>query len=198
MARCNEQFGRPAAQPADAHRAVSDERVLRALSLQEIRVAQPDWTIRWHNGFLQLPRATAAQVQPGQRVEIRVQLDSRLRIFVGECELPWSTVREAPPFPLPAASPSRGPTGSSQGQKPRVDHPWRGRKTPHPQARRRGVGLLHFGRCAPFVTQSNTPANPLTQGDILVVYNNHRRPGRCVYAVEWLQFRNYSAIFAKA
>jgi len=42
LPRFNEQFGRSAAQPADAHRAVSDERVLRALSLQEIRVVQPD------------------------------------------------------------------------------------------------------------------------------------------------------------
>jgi len=133
LPRFNAQFGRSAAQPADAHRAVSDERVLRALSLQEIRVVQPDWTLRWHNGFLQLPRATAAQVQPGQRVEVRVQLDGRLRIFVGECELPWSTVREAPPFPLPAASPSREPARSSQGQKPRANHPWRGRQTPTPE-----------------------------------------------------------------
>lgn len=133
LSRFNEQFGRTAAQAVDAHRAVSDERLLRALSRQEIRVVQPDWTIRWHNGFLQLPRATAAQVQPSQRVEVRAQLDGRLRIFVGECELPWSTVREAPPEPHQAASPARGPTGSSQGQRPRADHPWRGRNPPTPK-----------------------------------------------------------------
>lgn len=118
----NEQFGRPATQSADLHRATTDECVLRALALQEDRVVQPDWTVRWNNGFLQLPRAAADQVQPGQSVVLSEQLDGRLRIFIGDHELPWSHVRETPPPRRPA---SRGPTGSSQGQKPRADHPWR-------------------------------------------------------------------------
>jgi hypothetical protein len=122
LPRFNEQFGRPAAKPADLHRVVTDERVLRVLSLQEDRVLQPDWTVRWHNGFLQLPRATAEYVQPGQSVVLSQQLDGRLRIFVGEQELAWSHVREAAPSRPPVR---RGPTGSSQGQKPRADHPWR-------------------------------------------------------------------------
>jgi transposase len=123
--RFNQQFGRSAAREADLHRVVTDEHLLRILSLQEDRVVQPDWTVRWHNGFLQLPRGAAEHVQPGQRVVISSQLDGRLRIFVGDHELPWSTVRDPSARPRPAL-PS-GPTGSSQGRKPAANHPWRGR-----------------------------------------------------------------------
>jgi transposase len=125
LPRFNQQFGKAAAKPADVHRAVSDERMLRVLSLQEERVVQPDWTVRWQNGFMQLPRATAEHVRPGDKVVVSEQLDGKRRIFVGDRELPWSTVREAPP-PQPAWPP-RGPTGSTQGQKPPANHPWRGR-----------------------------------------------------------------------
>jgi len=128
LPRFNQQFGRAAAKRADVHRGVPDERVLRVLSLQEDRVVQPDWTVRWHNGFLQLPRPTVEHVQPGDKVVVSQQLDGRLRIFAEEQELPWSPVRAAAP-PRPAALP-RGPTGSTQGQKPRPNHPWRGRAVP--------------------------------------------------------------------
>ena len=131
LPRFNQQFGKPATKGADLHRAALDERVLRVLSLQENRVVQNDWIVRWHNSFLQLPRTTAEYVQPGDSVVVSNQLDGRLRIFVGEQELTWSAVREPPPSAPPQvpATP-RGPTGSSQGQKPRANHPWRGRRVP--------------------------------------------------------------------
>lgn len=119
----NERFVRPASRPADLHRATPDERLLRILSIQEERVVQPDWTVRWENRFLQLSRATAAHVQPGDRVVVSQQLDDRLLVFAGDRELPWSAVRDASPVkPQP---PRSGPTGSRQGRKPRADHPWR-------------------------------------------------------------------------
>jgi hypothetical protein len=134
LPRFNQQFGRPAAKGADLHREVPDERLLRVLSMQEDRVVQNDWTVRWHNRFLQLPRSTAEYVQPGDSVVVSDELDGRLRIFVGEQELAWSAERDmAPPVPAPAPAKPRGPTGSSQGQKPRANHPWRGPGT------RRGV-----------------------------------------------------------
>jgi hypothetical protein len=122
LVQFNEQFGRPAAKPADLHRAVDDDCILRVLSLQEDRVLQPDWTVRWQNGFRQLSRGAAKHVQPGQRVVLSEQLDGMLRIFVGEQELAWSNVPESAPPKRPARL---GPTGSNQGQKPRADHPWR-------------------------------------------------------------------------
>jgi hypothetical protein len=124
LPRFNAQFARPAAKGADVHRRVDDERMLRVLSIQEERVVMPDWTLRWRNGFMQLPRATAATVQPGDRVVVSEQLDGKRRVFAGDVELPWSPFREqsmAPP------KEPRGPTGSSQGQRPKANHPWRGK-----------------------------------------------------------------------
>ncbi len=146
----NEQFGKPPTKASDLHRVVPDEHVLRVLSLQEIRVVQPDWTVRWQNGFLQLPRATVEQVQPGDKVVVSVQLDGQLRLFAGEQELAWSLVRDtAPPVRVPSRP--RGPTGSSQGHKPAANHPWRRsilRPAPNPPAA--PVGLDCFATVAAF------------------------------------------------
>lgn len=43
------------------------------------------------------PRATAEHVQPSDKVVVSEQLDGKRRIFTVDRELPWSTVREAPP-----------------------------------------------------------------------------------------------------
>jgi hypothetical protein len=147
LPRFNQQFGKPAAKRADVHRRVPDERMLRVLSRQEERVVQPDWTVRWDNGFLQLPRATAPWVQPGDKVVVSQQLDGQMRIFVGARELPWSPVRDAP-LPRPAAPP-RGPTGSTQGQKPRPNHPWRGRIVPPRPAAAVGLDCVAEGAQRP-------------------------------------------------
>ena len=65
-------------------------------------MVQNDWTVRWSNAFLQLPRAS--QVQPGERVQVCEQRDGRVRLFAGERELSW-----VPPAANPAglASPRR-------------------------------------------------------------------------------------------
>lgn len=155
LSRFNEQFGRAPAQAADLHRATADEQMLRTLTLQKERVLQPDWTVRWNNGFFQLLRAEAEHVQPGQRVVLSEQMDGRLRIFVDEHELSWSHVRETPP---PRQSSPRGPTGSSQGQKPRPDHPWR-RSTIHRPPTSSGARPP----CSAPVASSNEDFDPLAQ-----------------------------------
>ena len=144
----NAKFSRAPAKEADLHRALPAEvDLLRVLSLQEERVVQNDWTVRWDNGILQLPRAAASLVQPKQRVLVCQQLDGRLRIFVGEHELTWSPHRDLAHRPAPKRAPRGRPTGSAQGHKPRADHPWRGTQPrlspaqPPPAAAVCGVGL---------------------------------------------------------
>jgi transposase len=125
LAPFNAKFGKPAAQPTDVHRAVSQEVDLaRVLAVHEERVVQNDWTVRWQNGFLQLDRASG--VQPKQRVEVCVQLDGRVRLFVGERELSYGTTRSEPRPPSRPRSP--GQPKSNQGQKPSAQHPWRGKR----------------------------------------------------------------------
>jgi hypothetical protein len=127
----NARFGVAPAVAADLHQQVPAELDLsRVLSVQEERVVQNDWTVRWNNAYLQLSRAS--QVQPGQRVQVCAQLDGRVRVFARERELSWSATRSEPNRPR-KPSPVRGrPTKSSQGQKPAATHPWRGKPRPRP------------------------------------------------------------------
>jgi transposase len=132
LAPFNAQFGVAPAAAENVHRAIPEELDLgRVLSVQEERLVQNDWTVRWKNAFLQLPRATAGEgataVQPGDRVQICEQLDGRVRVFAGDHELSWSATRSEPSR---RRQPPRrvGPPKSNQGQKPAATHPWRGVK----------------------------------------------------------------------
>jgi transposase len=142
----NGKFGVAPAVAEDLHRAVSAGLDLaRVLSVQEERVVQNDWTVRWHNAFLQLSRSCA--IQPGARVQVCAQLDGRVRLFVGDRELSWSATRREPSRPRKPSPRRPGPTKSNQGQKPAATHPWRGLQrgtasTPPPAATAIGVGAV--------------------------------------------------------
>jgi hypothetical protein len=123
----NARFGVPAGQPEDAHRPLADGVDLaRIVSIQESRVVAKDWTVRWRNRVMQLPREAAEFIQSGRRVTVCEPLVGPLRMFFGEREVLWSPIVNPP---LPKRTQRTGPTGSSQGQKPAADHPWRGRRT---------------------------------------------------------------------
>ncbi len=125
LADFNAQFSVAPAQATDLHRALPADVDLDAIfCVQEGRVVQNDWTVRWHNRFLQLPSQTSAWVQPGAAVTVCESFDGRLRVFAGEQELAWSATRSQPQTRRPPA-PRSGPTGSNQGQKPSANHPWR-------------------------------------------------------------------------
>jgi transposase len=123
----NEKFSKRARMGGNLHRPLKRGLDLgRILSIQETRTLQNDWTVRWQNRVLQLPRESAASIQPRDSVTLCEQLDGTLRVFVGERELSWTAARGA----ASAATRTKrrsGPTGSSQGQKPVADHPWRGK-----------------------------------------------------------------------
>jgi transposase len=126
LAEFNARFAVAAAGAEDAHRPLSAATDLsRIVSIQESRVVAKDWTLRWRNRVLQLPRETAEFIRSGQRVTVCEPLDGALRVFAGEREVSWSAIL-APPLPKPAKR--SGPTGSSQGHKPAANHPWRGRR----------------------------------------------------------------------
>jgi len=126
LAAFNARFGRPAAEADDAHRAVTaTDDLSREFAIQEERVVQNDWTVRWRNGFLQLPRASG--LRPKSKVLLVAQGDGRVRLFAGERELTYGVVRTEAARPR-KRKPGRGePTKSSQGRKPSATHPWRGK-----------------------------------------------------------------------
>jgi len=132
----NARFEVVAAVTEDWHRPLSaDMDLSRIVSIQESRVVAKDWTLRWRNRVLQLPRETSEFIRSGQRVTVCELLDGVLRVFAGEREVRWSAIPN-PPQPKPAKR--TGPTGSNQGQKPAANHPWRRRRrgvaSPKPSA----------------------------------------------------------------
>jgi hypothetical protein len=90
-----------------------------------LRVVAKDWTLRWRNRVMQLPRETAEFIRSGQRVTVCEPLDGVVRVFAGDREVSWSAI-VTPPQSKPAKR--TGPTGSNQGQKPSANHPWRRRR----------------------------------------------------------------------
>lgn len=128
----NERFTVPAGQSGDFHRPLNKAIDLaRILSVQENRVVQNDWTVRWRNRFLQLSRETAAYVQPGMQVMVCELLDRSLRLFHDETELPWSRTRSEPAMERKSSG-KRTEIRSNQGQCPAANHPWRGSGRPTP------------------------------------------------------------------
>jgi transposase len=122
----NAHFAVSAVEAEDWHRPLSATTDLsRIVSIQESRVVAKDWTLRWRNRVLQLPRETAEFIRSGQRVTVCEPLDGVLRVFAGDREVSWSPILN-PPQPKPAKR--SGPTGSTQGRKPAANHPWRGRR----------------------------------------------------------------------
>jgi len=122
----NMRFRVAPAQEADGHRALGAELDLaRVLAVHEERKVQNDWTVRWHNAFLQLGRASG--LQPGDAVTVCVPVDGKVRLFSGERELLWSAVRTEPGVERKPTRKHSGPPKSSQGRKPSAKHPWRGR-----------------------------------------------------------------------
>lgn len=129
----NERFTVPAVQSGDFHRPLDRATDLALiLSVQEERVVQNDWTVRWQNRFLQLPCETAAFVQPGMKVKVCELLDGSVRLFCDETELPWSPTRREPAMERKSSGKRTAEIRSSQGQRPAADHPWRGRGCPAP------------------------------------------------------------------
>ncbi len=116
----NARFGKPAADPRDAHRALTATLDLdRILATREPRTVQHDWTVRWQNRFLQLPAESASTVGPGQKVEVCQQYDGRLRIFSGSQEWAWLEAgRGASRSPNADLAPARPARAKDIGRRP--------------------------------------------------------------------------------
>lgn len=147
----NQRFGVAPQGRGDLHRALGKRCDLGlVLSIQEERVVQNDYTVRWQNGFLQLDDESQGAVQPGDAVVLCEQLDGRLRILRGDRELVWEPRRTR--MVKARKRPERGgPTGSSQGQRPAASHVWR----------RDGVGRASASRVAVDCSASVAALPPL-------------------------------------
>lgn len=129
LPKFNARFEVSAAKPANVHQPLPGDCDLgRVLSVQEERVVQNDWTVRWKNGFLQLEESSNTPVRPKKRVTVCATLEGTLRLFFGDRELTWSSVRTRPQGRRKQPKRRTGDTiRSHQGQRPSANHPWRKR-----------------------------------------------------------------------
>ncbi len=148
LAPFNAKFTVSPTQATDVHRPLEPGQDLaRVLAVCEERVVQNDWTIRWHNRFLQLSSTNA--VEPQQTVLVCEQLDGQVRAFVGERELAWGKPHPQAADPRPSRRSKPGPIQSNQGQRPAANHPWRRKRQPAPAASGDVLGgLLRSGSLA--------------------------------------------------
>ena len=153
LAAFNRRFARKAARPGDLHRRVPCGLDLgRVLSIQETRVVQNDWTLRFENRWFQLAEIHQKLALAGRPVTVCQRLDGRLGFLYGGRELTCRELLAPPPRSLEVVRPE---IRSSQGQRPPAEHPWR---RGLPGARRRGrVGPASL-RLATLA--SATPAPP--------------------------------------
>ena len=120
----NRRFTVAPARRADVHRRLlATVKLDRILALHEERQVQNDWTVRWHNRWLQVARRHRALQLAGRRVTVCEQLDGQLRLLYQGQELEWQELPAAPPRAKPPRHP---PTpGDQPSWKPPANHPWR-------------------------------------------------------------------------
>ena len=120
----NRRFTVAAAAEGDWHRPVPAEiKLTEVLSWQETRVVQNDWTIRWHNRWLQVAGSERQRALAGKAVVVRELLDGTLQLVYGERKLAWTELPQRPATLVP--EPRSRCLQSRKPWKPPADHPWR-------------------------------------------------------------------------
>ena len=119
----NRRFVKQAARPADLHRRVPRGLDLgRVLSIQETRMVQNDWTLRFENRWFQLAGMHQKLGLAGRSLTVCQRLDGGLELLYGGRALSY---RELPVPPGRKQEDGVPEIRSNQGQRPSADHPWR-------------------------------------------------------------------------
>jgi hypothetical protein len=128
----NERFAVEPAERRDAHRRLSKRADLDALFAETwTRTVARDFTIRFRNRRLQIPKQQARGMRPGHRLIVELRLDGSTHYRFGRRYL---KLEPAPLVSTPASSsngsrPSTTPAPASKSTptppRPGPDHPWR-------------------------------------------------------------------------
>jgi hypothetical protein len=122
----NRRFMVAPARRADVHRRLpATVKLEQVLAIHEERQVQNDWTVRWHNRWLQVARRHRSLQLAGRRVTVCEQLDGQVRLLYQGKELEWQELPSAPPRAEQARKPPGPAAGSQPPWKPPADHPWR-------------------------------------------------------------------------
>lgn len=116
----NRRFNRPAASPADVHRAVP-RKLDEVLSWEEERVVQRDWTVACDGRWYQLDRQHEALSLVRRKVIVRTLRDGRVQLAYRGTKLCWRELPARPVREQPKAVTAKLRTVTP----PAANHPWR-------------------------------------------------------------------------
>lgn len=130
----NERFAVEPAEPRDAHRPLPKKANLEALFAETwTRTVREDFTIRFLNRRLQIPKAQARGIRPGHMLTVEQRLDGELHFRFERRYVRLEPVEECPrtrPLNQRPIKPHTVPAPQStkprpMPPKPGPDHPWR-------------------------------------------------------------------------
>jgi transposase len=121
----NERFHVAPRSPTNLHRSVPRRVNLNhVLSLQEDRVVQNDWTVSWHNRWLQLSEKHHNLRLARKKIRVSELRGGTLRLTYKGKDLEW---RELPAKPTIKTKRKQIQTGKKVPYRPPTKHPWRRR-----------------------------------------------------------------------
>lgn len=128
----NRRFRVKAREPADLHRPLPRGiRLDEVLCLEEPRVVQNDWTVRWCNRRFQISARHERLNLAGRKLVVRERLDGRVALVYRGDRLHYREV-----LAKPQAKPARRNPKRPTPWKPPSHHPWRkAHKAPRPGSR---------------------------------------------------------------
>jgi transposase len=116
LPQINKRFCIPAAQPADVHRAVPRD-LKEALSWEEARVVQQDWTITWKNRYFQIAKEHEVLCLARKNIMVRELRCGSIQLIAGRQRLRFKELPARPRRVAPKALTGKSP--------PALNHPWR-------------------------------------------------------------------------
>jgi hypothetical protein len=124
----NERFTTPPTDPVDAHLPLPADVDLGQLFAEtETRVIGSDFTIRYKNQRLQIPRPQAHATMPGKRLVVERRLDGTTRFRWRNRYLDLLPAARAVPSPNGKRTGKKPTKKPKTPWKPAPDHPWRKR-----------------------------------------------------------------------
>ena len=162
----NRRFAREAARPLDLHRGVPRD-LNEALSWEETRVVQRDWTVVCDGQWYQLDRQHERESLVGRKVIVRRLRDGRRQLEWNGQKLKW---RALPQRPVRATGQAARPEVALAAvtNQPAAEHPWRrfgmgvGRPYWRQQKRKRSGDLgapIRAGEASPLRVATGGDAN---------------------------------------
>jgi hypothetical protein len=129
----NQRFAVEPAEPQDAHRPLPPKANLDALFAETwTRIVREDFTIRYLNRRLQIPKSQARDIRPGHKLTVELRLDGSKHYRFGNRYLQLEPVQEFPqarPINHRPLKPNALLPQTSKPRplppRPRADHPWR-------------------------------------------------------------------------